>query len=252
MSEQASDVERARCARLLGLAEARCIHAIALACDRPEPDVVRQALESFTSGIRAAGHAVQLAKVGDVFAAITTAEDPPKELLPSVRAGVAPKVDPLDASTSWADARSALRFTLCLPGLKRPSMAFVEELGPLMALAHFPHGGLGTLSDVEAIERLAANDPSGELIHTLDVFCRAGSLRRTAAELYLHHTSVAARIAHIGALLEYAVDTPDGRRFRARMSLALWQLSQTPDNDRQLEGKQGQTIDGRRLKASEG
>jgi hypothetical protein len=251
LSDQASDVERARCARLLGLAEARFIRAIALVCDRPEPAVVRQVLEGFASQIRAAGDAVQLAKVGDVFAAITTAEDPPKELSPSARAGVGPKVDPLDAATSWAGARSALRFTLCLPGLKRPPIAFVEDLGPLMALAYLPQGGLGTLADVEAIERVAANDPSGELVHTLDVFCRAGSLRRSAAELYLHHTSVAARIAHIGALLEYPVDTPDGA-FRARMAMALWQLSQAPDADRQLAGKQGQTIDTRRLKASEG
>ena len=78
LSEQASDVERARCARLLGLAEARLIRAIALVCDRPEPDVVGKALESFTARIRATGAAVQLAKVGDVFAAITTAEAPPQ------------------------------------------------------------------------------------------------------------------------------------------------------------------------------
>ncbi len=251
LSEQASDVERARCARLLGLAEARLIRAIALVFDRPEPDVVGKALEGFTARIRATGAAVQLAKVGDVFAAITTAEAPPKELPPSVRAGVGPKVDPSGAPASWAAARSALRFTLCLPGLKRPPMAYVEDLGPLMALASFPHSELGALDDVEAVARVAANDPSGELIHTLDVFCRAGSLRRTAAELYLHHTSVAARIAHAGAILGYPVDSPDGA-FRARMALALWQLSQAPDTDRQLAGKQGQTVDSRRLKASEG
>jgi PucR C-terminal helix-turn-helix domain len=251
LSEQASDVERARCARLLGLADARFIRAIALVCDRPETDVVGQALGAYTSAIRAAGDAVQLAKVGDVFAAITTGEEPPKEVPPSLRAGVGPKVDPLGAPVSWAAARSALRFTLCLPGLKRAPTASVEDLGPLMTLASFPCSALGELGDVEAIARVAASDPSGELVHTLDVFCRAGSLRRTAAELYLHHTSVAARVAHIGAILGYPVDSPDGA-FRARMALALWQLSQAPDGDRQLAGKPGQTVDTRRLKASEG
>jgi DNA-binding PucR family transcriptional regulator len=97
-----------------------------------------------------------------------------------------------------------------------------------MALANHPVDELRGMDDVQAISTVAANDPSGEHIHTLDAFCRAGSLRRTAAELYLHHTSVAARIAHISSALGYAVDTPDGA-FRARIALTLWQLSQDLD-----------------------
>jgi PucR C-terminal helix-turn-helix domain len=230
LSEQVSDVDRCRCARLLGLTEARAVRAFALVCRETRPDGVSVALDGFTSQIRSTGEVVQLAKVGDVFAAITTAEEVPKEPPSTIRAGVGPLVGPLMAPISWAAARSALRFTLSLPGLKRPSVVLAEELGPMMALAHFPHAGLPALPDVVAIGRVAATDPSGEHIHTLDAFCRAGSLRRTAAELYLHHTSVAARIANISSIVGYAVDTPDGA-FRARMALALWQLSQEPEYD---------------------
>ena len=228
LSEQVSDLDRARCARLLGFAESRTIRVVAFVCNEVQPDVMAQALETLTSEIRAAGEIVQLAKVGDVFAAITTAEEVTKELPATIRAGVGPKVDPLRAPTSWAGARSALRFTVSLPGLKRPCMVFVEDLGPLIALAHLPTDEISAIPDVGAIATIAANDPSGEHIHTLDAFCRAGSLRRTAAELFLHHTSVAARIGHISSLLGYPVDSPDGA-FRARMALTLWQLSHAPD-----------------------
>jgi PucR C-terminal helix-turn-helix domain len=236
LSEQVSDVDRARCARLLGFAEARTVRAIAFVCGDVQPDVTAQALEALTSQIRAAGETVQLAKVGEVFAAITTAQALPKEIPATIRAGIGQNVDLLSVPASWASARFALRFTVSLPGLKRPPVIFVEDLGPLMALAHFPPDELTAIPDVEAIAKISANDPSGEHIRTLDAFCRAGSLRRTAAELYLHHTSVAARLAHISSSLGYAVDTPDGA-FRARMALTLWQLAQDPDFDRQMVRK---------------
>jgi hypothetical protein len=228
LSERVSDVDRARCARLLGFAEARAIRAVAFVCRDLQRDVITQSLAILTSRIRAGGEIVQLAKVGDVFAAITTAEELPGDVPTTIRAGVGPKVDPLKAPASWARARSALRFTVSLPGLRRPSVVSAEDLGPVIALAHFPPDELNAIADVEAIASVAANDPSGEHIHTLDALCRAGSLRRAAAELYLHHTSVSARIAQISSALGYAVDTPDGA-FRARIALTLWQLSNSPD-----------------------
>lgn len=236
LSAQVPDIDRARSARLLGLAEARTVRAIAFLCADNQPDATAQAVETFTSQIHADGDTVQLAKVGDLFAAITTAKILPEVLPQTIRAGVGPSVDLLSVPSSWASARFALRFTVSLPGLKRPSVAFVDDLGPLMALAHFPFDELSTIPDVEAIGKVAANDPSGEHIRTLDAFCHAGSLRRTATELYLHHTSVAARLAHISSALGYAVDTPDGA-FRARMALTLWHLSQAFDLDRQMVGK---------------
>ncbi len=227
LSGQVSDVDRARCARLLGFGQASAIRAVALVCSDPQRDVITHSLEAVTSQVRATGEIVQLAKVGEVFAAITTAERMPLDLPPAIRAGVGPKVDPLRASASWGRARAALRFTLSLPGLKRPSVVSAEELGPLIALAQSAPGELNEIADVAAIAAVAANDPSGEHVHTLDALCRAGSLRRAAAELYLHHTSVSARISHISSVLGYAVDTPDGA-FRARIALTLWQLSNSP------------------------
>jgi hypothetical protein len=236
LSPQVSDVDRARSGRLLGFVDARAVRAIAFVCGDARPDATSQAVESFTSQIRANGETVQLAKVGDLFAAITTAQDLPAELPPIIRAGVGPSVDLLSVPISWASAKFALRFTVSLPGLKRPPVVFVDDLGPLMALAHFAPDQLTAIPDLEAIAKIAANDPSGEHVRTLDAFCRAGTLRRTASELYLHHTSVAARLAHISSALGYAVDTPDGV-FRARMALTFWHLSEGLDVDRRMVGR---------------
>jgi hypothetical protein len=224
LSAQVPEVDRARCAKLLGFSDARSIRAVAFVCDEPQAEAVTRAVDTVTSEIRSNGDVVQVAKVGETFAAITTAQAMPSSVPATMRAGVGPAVDPVRAPASWAAAKSALRFTLSLPGLRRPRVLTVEELGPLIALASFPIDELPAVGDVEAIMTLATSDPSGEHIHTLDAFCRAGSLRRTAAELFLHHTSVAARLDHISSVLGYAVDTPDGA-FRARMALTLWQLS---------------------------
>ena len=77
LSEQVSDVDRARCARLLGFSEARAIRAVAFLCVGPQRDVITRSLESLTSRIRGGGDIMQLAKIGDLFAAITTAEQIP-------------------------------------------------------------------------------------------------------------------------------------------------------------------------------
>ena len=82
---------------------------------------------------------VQLAKVGEVFAALTTAEQMPGGLPVAIRAGVGPKVDPLKAPASWAQPRAALRFTGAnFPRAEAAVSALSRGVGPLMALAHFP------------------------------------------------------------------------------------------------------------------
>ncbi|NKZ80391.1 PucR family transcriptional regulator, partial [Rhodococcus hoagii] len=61
-------------------------------------------------------------------------------------------------------------------------------------------------------------------VATLEAFCVFGSLRRTAAELHVHHSTVAARLAHLeeemGWNLEDSMD-----RFTATLVLMIRRMA---------------------------
>ncbi|MEJ8652449.1 helix-turn-helix domain-containing protein [Streptomyces sp. MS1.AVA.3] len=71
-----------------------------------------------------------------------------------------------------------------------------------------------------AIARIADNP--GEL-ETLDTYCSAGSLRRAADLLHLHHSSVARRLEQTGKTLGIDLTEPTGL-LRARLALTAWWL----------------------------
>jgi DNA-binding PucR family transcriptional regulator len=73
---------------------------------------------------------------------------------------------------------------------------------------------------VTAIARLAGNP---EDLDTLDAYCAAGSLRRAANLLRLHHSSVARRLEQIGKTLGTDLAEPTGLT-RARLALTAWRL----------------------------
>ncbi|SHM22363.1 helix-turn-helix domain-containing protein [Cryptosporangium aurantiacum] len=139
-----------------------------------------------------------------------------------IRVGVGGNVDGLDAETSWAQARLALRFATTAGGpTGDPGDAVVDHdaLGPLALLAEIPTARLRDQPDVRALDALARTDSGALDVAALEAFCRTGSLRQAAAALYLHHSSVAARLAHVEDALGWHLDEP-GDRFRAQ--LALW------------------------------
>ncbi|MCC9741966.1 helix-turn-helix domain-containing protein [Streptomyces sp. MNU89] len=51
-------------------------------------------------------------------------------------------------------------------------------------------------------------------------------MRQAAAELHLHHSSVAARLAHVEETLGWRLRDPQDR-FRAHLALYAWRLSGT-------------------------
>jgi DNA-binding PucR family transcriptional regulator len=73
---------------------------------------------------------------------------------------------------------------------------------------------------VAAVGRIA---DSADDLETLDVYCAAGSLRRAADLLHLHHSSVARRVEQIGKALDIDLGEPTGL-LRARLALTAWQL----------------------------
>jgi sugar diacid utilization regulator len=93
-------------------------------------------------------------------------------------------------------------------------------------LAEVPVERLRAQADVQALEALAAT-PTGALdVATLEAFCRSGSLRQAAAALHLHHSTVAARLAHVEAALGRRLDEPEDR-FRARLAVLARRLAST-------------------------
>ncbi|GAA3617530.1 PucR family transcriptional regulator [Streptomyces chitinivorans] len=160
---------------------------------------------------------------------------------PGTRVGIGSGADPLDAHTSWAQARSALRFAVA--GAPREAVADHDELGPLALLADIPVERLRAQADVRRLGRLgdpahgegerggsAAGQarPGGELLAALAAFCRTGSLRQAAAELHLHHSSVAARLAHVEKETGWRLRDPQDR-FRAQLALYALRLAGNGD-----------------------
>ncbi|MFC3999724.1 helix-turn-helix domain-containing protein, partial [Nocardiopsis sediminis] len=132
-------------------------------------------------------------------------------------AGVSPRVPAAQAPRAWRMARTAARFAG--PGLMWGRVVHWDRLGSFTLVAeHVPQAAIGSSADVAALDRIAAGASGGPLLATLDAFAASDSLRRTATRLYLHRSSVSARLARAEKELGFALHTPEGR---SRLALAL-------------------------------
>lgn len=144
-----------------------------------------------------------------------------------VRVGIGGGADPLDARASWAQARAALRFAVA----KAPEEAVADhdELGPVALLADIPVDRLRAQPGVRRLGELARGGQGGELLAALGAFCRTGTLRQAAAELHLHHSSVAARLTRVEKELGWRLREPQDR-FRAQLALYALRLARDADD----------------------
>ncbi|MGW3568025.1 PucR family transcriptional regulator [Streptomyces sp. NPDC000941] len=245
LSERESDHDRARALRLLGLvpelplrmvavrgapATGAGLDAVALLGRAKLDAVVRvtrtgpwgtvlvqspdPAADSPAPALRAA--------VADPHRGPAVARDAARRL----RVGVGGLVPALAARDSWAQACTALRFAVA--GSPREAVADHDALGPVALLADIPAERLAALPEARQLDALAAQ-PNGDLtIAALAAFCRTGSLRQAAAELHLHHSSVAARLAHVEAALGWRLRDP-GHRFHAQLALYARRLAAPPN-----------------------
>lgn len=142
-----------------------------------------------------------------------------------IRVGVGGGTDPLHARTSWVQARAALRFAVA----ETPQDAVADhgELGPVALLADIPAERLRAQGDVKRLGRLVCGERAGQgddLLAALAAFCRTGTLRQAAAELHLHHSSVAARLARVEKESGWNLRDPQDR-FRAQLALYAVRLA---------------------------
>ncbi|WP_051791427.1 PucR family transcriptional regulator [Amycolatopsis jejuensis] len=228
LGEQAADEDRTRALVLLGLDTTRPVRVVAIvAGDGRDPGADAVALVA-----RGGSLGARVAVVGGVAAVVLQPREGPGSVIPTlrealaarareralpetVRVGVGDAVDGLDARQSWLQARLAERFAA-----PPDRLVAHEDLGSLTLLAEIPVERLRSQPDVLALASLSGN---GDL-ETLEAFCRTGSLRQAAVALHRHHSSVAARLAHVEDALGWSLDEPAGR-FRARLALLARRLA---------------------------
>ncbi|WP_062437216.1 helix-turn-helix domain-containing protein [Herbidospora daliensis] len=194
ISEDADEAARARALRLLGFAPGSPVAVAAVVSPVPLDRVARL--------VCAAGLA-KAAALGDVGVLLAASVDVARFPAGS-RAGV---------GRSWRDARTALRFTT--PG--EPVIRYAD-LGALALLAEIPPETARANADVAALAPLNPDD-----LETLDAYCATGSLRGAADLLHLHHSSVARRLAQLGAVLGLDLAEPGGRT-RVKIALTMRRL----------------------------
>ncbi|MFI6094679.1 PucR family transcriptional regulator [Lentzea sp. NPDC051213] len=194
LSEGVGTAERSRALHLLGIGAATPLRVLA------------------TTG-EIAGRSVLL---GSVRAVLTT--EVPTGL--NTRVGVGPLLPAIDAARSWQGARTALRYTS-----DSEPVVWWERLGSLSLLAEqLDHADLAALPDVLALDRLA--DP--DLITALDALRATGSVRKAAAVLHRHHSTMTARLARAESVLGFELDSATGR-FRLHLALMLRRLRDNAD-----------------------
>ncbi|MFF3544610.1 helix-turn-helix domain-containing protein [Streptomyces platensis] len=202
ISADSDEAARARALRLLGFAADLPVQVVAVRSQLPLDRI---------GGLLCPARPVKAAPLAGVGVILATTVD--RARFPAgVRAGLGAAARP---DRSWREARTALRFTS-----PREPVIRHADLGALALLAEIPRDTARDNADVAAIARIAGSPAE---LETLDTYCAAGSLRRAADLLHLHHSSVARRLAQIGKTLGIDLTEPTGLT-RARLALTAWRL----------------------------
>jgi PucR C-terminal helix-turn-helix domain len=202
ISADSDQAARARALRLLGFPVDLPVRVAAVRSRLPLDQV---------GGLVCPARPVKAAPLADVGVILATTLDPAR-FPAGVRAGIGAADRP---DRSWRQARTALRFTT-----PRQPVVHHTDLGALALLAEIPQDAARDNADVAAISRVAGNR---EDLETLDAYCAAGSVRRAAELLHLHHSSVARRLDQLGKALGIDLTEPTGLT-RARLALTAWRL----------------------------
>ncbi|MGP3533839.1 helix-turn-helix domain-containing protein [Microbacterium sp. RD1] len=217
---RASEAERSRAARLIGLHPTSPVQLIAL-----EPRVGEQP-DALIAAMRAAWRRpVYLAALSrQLSLVIAVGSDPVEWNVEGLagRAASGPVVDLLDAPSSWAVARDALRFAGAASPW--PRVLDAEQLGVVRLLGLLDPSVVAAHPDVARLEQLAAAPHGAEAIAILDHYLHADSLRSAARAANFHHSSLQSRIVRIGEALQVDLRTPAGRQ-RVALALILWRIT---------------------------
>ncbi|MFS8097491.1 helix-turn-helix domain-containing protein [Lentzea alba] len=193
LSENVGTAERSRALHLLGIAATAPLRVLATTGDVPGRSVL-------LGGVRA----------------VLSAEVPQTS---GVRIGVGPLVPAIDLARSWRAARTAYRYTADVE-----PVVWWERLGGLAPLAErLDDADVAAIEDVRALDRLAAEPHGADTVAALDALCATGSVRKAAAAVHRHHSTMTARLARAESVLGFEIDSAPGR-FRLHLALMLRRL----------------------------
>lgn len=227
--------ERARAIRLMGLGETREVRVLAVSASSPsealqviERELSEQLIRAAatntaiallcynTEDARALSDRLNAAVVGAFPAPLPVGSDRGPWV------GIGPSANVFAASTSWQNALRALQFASSTSYGRR--VVAYERLSALELLVDVPLERVLRHPDVARINEIASG-PTGALeADTAEAFCVLGSLRRTAAELHLHHSTVATRLARVEAAMGWDLGDPVDR-FTATLVLIVRRMA---------------------------
>ncbi|ULP47841.1 helix-turn-helix domain-containing protein [Mycolicibacter virginiensis] len=235
LSDNELPAERARAIRLLGLDETREVRVLAVSAGSPAEAlrvVVRelgdQPVRSVTIGADTAllcYSSEDARTLSDrLDAAIIAAFPPPlpAQVGRGPWVGIGAKTTVFAAAASWQQAQRGLRFASSTHYGRR-AVAY-ERLSVLELLADLPLEQVLRHHDVARINAIAAKPAGAHDVDTTEAFCVLGSLRRTATQLHLHHSTVAARIAHVETAMGWDLADPIDR-FTATLVLFVRRIA---------------------------
>ncbi len=237
VSTGAEPEERIDAMGLLGISREQPLE-IAAVVSRTEPSALAAGLAALHRSIREGHDAVRppivrsavLGNIGAIvaqpdLAALRADAGGSGVALSNVQSGLligtARQRPPEQAADSWQQAQTAIRF--CgLFGLG--NLVDYDDLGSLALLAQLPQSAIDSNPDVRAIAELASTSGGRAIVDTLQQRLASGSIRETAAALYLHHSSVQYRLQKAEAALGLQIEDPQSR-LRAELALVLRALS---------------------------
>jgi len=220
-----TDAEHTR--NLLVSADERVVLA-ACASLRIEPSTMVRVLVSTGGGLAipgeaALGRATSIELDGDHLALVLDAHLP--QQLPvftaaatstRTRAGVslaarASEIHLLVASAQFARSQTS----------ESAPVVNADDLGALVLLAPGPKVGHERIPDIVHALALRGSESGGELLETLKVYLQAGTLRAAADAMFLHHSSVAHRLAKLSQHMGFEVDSIEHRARSMAMMMLL-------------------------------
>ncbi|WP_444420553.1 PucR family transcriptional regulator [Saccharopolyspora indica] len=232
LSDKERREDRVRAVGLLGLDTNREVRALALSTTSSKAalDLVARSCP---------GRLVHSVAVGNVTAVLLQDDSDDSELAEDLHAaiaaehpvalsgtgglrgpwvGIGGRMSVYAAPASWKQARRALRFASSTRYGRRA--VSYGGLGSLELLAELPLKRLLNDPDAARINAIATSPGGAQEVATLEAYCVFGSLRRTAEEMHVHHSTVAARLAHLEAVMGWDLADPMDR-FKATLVLMV-------------------------------
>ncbi len=124
---------------------------------------------------------------------------------------------------SWTEAREAL--ALLAVAAAGEHVANFRDLGVLHVLAQLPLEDVSEFPDFRRLLELQENRAGPNDLEILEAYLGCRSLRKTAAQVYLHFSSVEYRLRHIEQALGVSLADPTDR-FRIEVALKLVRIHQ--------------------------